>query len=441
LSSSGITPEFSVVQLQALRQFLILKAPIGFDIVVSNFLYQDIDVYLEVSDPQLTTSGFAVLNFLARDAFLTDFRFRFSDRIQGLDVASFFADVFSYLNPNLDTVDIFSTNVNRLDSITETDSRTTSFVVGDLFWNGSNYYKVLEGFDAVGSSFFDFIGDPDLYDFQQAYNGFVSGQYLGGQVVRESGVYYRVPNNGYYTLVTQLIPLSTGVYVAGNDLENNKIYFDTNYPLFVFIPRVNIVTTENNTSLSLCQLNGTIETIPTIILGGTPSASSGYLIGSDNIIYNNLDPVVIHNVSVLTKGHRYQPQYKAGTVVETDTGFKFIYRDHTPNINLEQKPIYYRDVTPTAVVTRQSHILLEKGNNYLVNRAFSDGTNLLASEDLGIVTRDNTWYKPEEIVSKVGIEYGYRLRRAVVKYNGEIFQSLYGVNSLSSSFINYRTTS
>ncbi|MGL5079286.1 MAG: baseplate J/gp47 family protein, partial [Waterburya sp.] len=180
----------SPVQLTNIRSFLKQKMILGYDVVVDNFRDQYIDVYLEISDPDNSITGDEILSFLTQDVFLTNFRFNFSDDVQGLDIASFFAEVFSYLRPNLDKIEVYSTYIDTAIAPTLTTNQTTKYSIGDLIWDGTNYYEVLQPFNSVGANFLDFVSDPILQtDFYLAINGFSVGNYIGGQIVLESGAY------------------------------------------------------------------------------------------------------------------------------------------------------------------------------------------------------------------------------------------------------------
>ncbi|MGL5077295.1 MAG: hypothetical protein ACRDBG_15915, partial [Waterburya sp.] len=213
-------------------------------------------------------------------------------------------------------------------------------------------------------------------------------------------------------------------------------------PLYCYVPRVNIPTQFDLTTLSNCQAAGVIGSTPVTIPIGIPSVSSGYVQDSSGVIYLNTTPSRIYNVSTLDEGHRYKSRYRAGSIVLEDNQYKYIYKDHTPNPNLERQAIFY---TPTNSVLNPLVNPVESGvsdgvsTKYITNISNSDDTLLVDRELTGYYTRENFYYKPEDKVIKEGVEYSYRLRRAVVKINGFVSQSLFGLPLLINDYVDYKS--
>lgn len=425
------------LQLESLRLFLKQKTILGYDIVVENFKNQFIDIYLDVTDSQNSTSGSEILNF-AKDSF----RFRSQDKIQGIDLAALFAERFSYLDPNLESIEVYSTNTNSPSFSTTVSTQSFRYLVNDLFWDGVNYYAVLNNFNSVGDTFLDFVSDPILKtDFKLATLGFSIGTKIGGEVILESGNYYLVPATGYYNSVSELTLLVQGIYTAGDDLEQGKVYVDSGTNnLYCYIPQVNVPTQPNLTNLANCQAEGVVGSAFVSINSGTPTVSSGYT-QSNDIIYYNLDVANVHDVSMLGTGHKYKSRYRAGQIILENNQYKYVYQDHSPHTNLGNnsiKSVVTSSVNNPVLNFVEDFIKDTDGVIYSTNVSNSDDSFLIDKESAGYFTRYSVFYPAESKVIKEGVEYSYQLRRAVVRYNGVISQSLQGILTPNTTYIDYK---
>lgn len=427
--------DLSQTQLSSLQTFLQTKAPVNFEVVVANFLTQYVDVYLEVSDPNTLTSATTILNFLKQDVFLINSRFNFDNNIQGLDIASIFANQFSYIDPNLDKIEVYSTNPDS--SANLAIQRTTKYQAGDLLYVAPFLYPVLIDFDPIGSSFTDYISNSNAV-FRVALTSFVSGNLLAGTIYYIGNTYYQVPTNGYYSSFSQLIILVPSVYSPSSPLLSTELYISSVDPTFTYQIVTDINTQDDLTTLILAQAANVVGTTPISVPLGVPSTNSGYVTSViDDAIYFNLTVV---EVLPFSKGHKYVPRYQIDTTILESGNYKYIYKDHTPNINKPYTSVFSVATTITnnyTTITTESFVKDLDGVIYQTNIANSNDVQLTDRELDGFFTRENKYYEPNSTVIKEGVQYAYRLRRAVLKYNGTISQTLFGVPLLSNTFVDY----